>query len=120
MSDDMLWFWGVVISTFLFTAILLLGSFFLTMVYGALEESDEEFELLRAGIIYYRNGMWNINVGNAFDENSVVRIRFGWLFRYMFEDFEVRILSEDNRNTNVSVSGELYERVYRRKIRRCR
>lgn len=120
MSEDKIYFWGVILATAFFTLSILVLFFFMTFVKGAVEESDEEFNHVKISFVYYRYGEWILNVGNAFCDNAAVKIEFGWLFRYIFENYDVVVLSDELGKLKLKVDIERGVIMYRKKCRRCR
>ena len=72
--------------------LLLLALFFLffgVIVMGEVEEHDEVFELCSIRLMTRRSGSWCVNLGNAFDENAVVKLRIGVLFAVIFDGWDI-------------------------------
>jgi len=101
--------------------ILLLALFFLffgVLVFGEVEEHDEVFELCGIRLMRRHEGNWCINLGSAFDDNAVLKLRLGVLFAIMFDEWE--ITGEVSGMYEGEVAAEVKQNmlVYRRNIRR--
>ncbi len=73
-------------------AVLLLLLFFLffgVIVFGEVEEHDEVFELCAIRVMRRREGNWCVNLGSAFDDNAVIKLRIGLLFAVIFNDWDI-------------------------------
>ncbi len=105
---------GLIVLGLLLTAYLL---FFMVVVEGKLEDSDEEYGVLSLRLLYRKGGFWSVNVGDAFEENATVRLLMGPVFALICKDADLRAYTTD-------CEGVLFEKVqqglimYRRRIRR--
>lgn len=92
--------------------------FFGVIVEGECEDKDEVFDFCFVRIVYRKGGNWCINLSEAFEDNAVVRLRFGVLFSSLFKEWEIIGYSKG------TYEGEVTELIipkllmYRRKIRR--
>lgn len=69
--------------------LLLFILFFGVIVEGECEEHDDVFDICGIRLIYRKDGKWNINIGDVFDENAVIRLRLGILFAIVFKECEI-------------------------------
>ena len=102
----------------LILAALLFFLFFGVILSGEVEEHDEVFELCAIRIMKRKDGNWNVNLGRAFDENAVVKLRPGLLFAMIFEG--VDIIGASLGDHEGEVIGQISHEVllYRKNIRR--
>ncbi len=76
-------------SAFLILLLALFFLFFGVLVFGEVEEHDEVFELCGIRLMRRREGNWCVNLGSAFDENAVLKLRIGILFARIFDDWDI-------------------------------
>ena len=102
----------------LILALLLLFLFFGVIVSTEAEEHDEVFELCAIRIMTRKDGNWRVNLGRAFDENAVVKLRPGLIFAMIFEGVDVYGASSGDHEGVVigQISHEVL--LYRKNIRR--
>lgn len=99
-------------------ALIIFILFFGVVVEGECEDKDEVFDFCFVRIVYRKGGNWCINLSEAFEENAVVRLRFGVLFSSLFKEWEIIGYSKG------TYEGEVTELIipkllmYRKKIRR--
>ena len=105
-------------SAVILLAIVLFFLFFGVIVFGEAEEHDEVFELCSVRIMKRRDGNWCVNLGNAFDDNAVVRLRIGILFAIFFNGWDVNGEVEGIYEGQISGQAEQNMMFYRRNIRR--
>ena len=102
----------------LLIALLLFVLFFGVIVCGEVEEHDEVFELCGIRLLRWREGMWHVNLGTAFDENAVLKLHTGLLFTVIFKEWE---LAGDVKGLYEGETSAPIERgmlMYRKNIRR--
>ena len=104
--------------TLLILALLLFFLFFGVIVTGEVEEHDEVFELCSIRIMMRKDGNWKVNLGQAFDENAVLKLRPGLLFALIFEGVDV--IGTSSGEHEGEVTGQIATEVllYRKNIRR--
>lgn len=118
MSEDMIYLILVVGSVLVILIAIYCLMFAIIPTYGALEESDDSYDFYGIRFIRYKKGNWMVNVGSIFDDNAVVRLKIPLIFRMLFYDWEIEIMSKGKKtgSTFVKMSKDVY--VYRRRIRR--
>ncbi|MCR5302113.1 MAG: immunoglobulin domain-containing protein [Lachnospiraceae bacterium] len=114
-------FWGrvlIIAASLLILLLLLFFLFFGVIVFGEVEEHDEVFELCAIRLMKRKEGNWCIRLGEAFDENAVLKLRIGLLFALIFEDWDLE--GEVTGMYEGSVSGVIQQgmMLYRKNIRR--
>ena len=92
--------------------------FFMVIVEGECEEHDDVFDLYAVKLLYRRKGKWCVNIGEAFDENAVVRITYGLLFAMIFRESEIVFLTNGSSEGMVLEYVEQKMLIHRKKIRR--
>ena len=104
-------------------ALLLIGLLLFILFFGVVmececEEKDEIFDLCAVKLLKRRDGVWCIDVGEVFEENAVIRLRFGILFVAIFGGWEFDAYTQGN--IDGIVSDEVCQKLllYRRKVRR--
>jgi hypothetical protein len=65
-----------------------------------------------------RNGNWCVNLGTAFDENAVIKLRIGILFAVVFEGWDITGKSKGMYEGEITSQAEQNMMLYRRNIRR--
>jgi len=118
MSEDIIYLIFVVGFVLIITIGLVMVLFFIIPVYGAIEESDENFDFYGFKLIKYQKGNWRVSVGKIFDDNAVVRMEFPVLFRTLYFDWHVEVYSNGNKPGKTSIKIEKKVFVYRKRIRR--
>lgn len=101
--------------------ILLLALFFLffgVIVTGEVEEHDDVFELCGIRLMRWHDGEWCVNLGAAFDDNAVLKLRIGILFALIFEDYEITGQVKGMYEGNVTMRAMQNMLAYRKNIRR--
>ena len=101
--------------------LLLLAMFFLffgVIVFAEAEEHDEVFELCGVRLMTRRDGNWCVNLGTAFDDNAVVKLRIGILFAALFEGWDITGEVKGVYEGEVTSSVQQNMMIYRRNIRR--
>ncbi len=98
--------------------ILLFFLFFGVMVFGEVEEHDEVFEICAVRLMRRREGNWYVRLGNAFDDNAVLKLRIGLLFAVIFEGWD--LVGEASGSYEGTVSGVVEQGMllYRKSVRR--
>lgn len=79
----------IILSSLLVLALALFFLFFGVIISGEVEENDDVFELCAIRLMRRREGNWCVNLGKAFDENAVLKLRPGILFSVLFEDWDI-------------------------------
>lgn len=98
--------------------LLLFFLFFGVMVFGEVEEHDEVFEICAVRLMRRREGNWYVRLGNAFDDNAVLKLRIGLLFAVIFEGWD--LVGEASGSYEGTVSGVVEQGMllYRKSVRR--
>ena len=114
---------GHIVIALIALLLLLLALFFLffgVIVLGEAEEHDEVFEICAFRIIKRREGGWCVNLGTAFDDNAVLKLRIGLLFAVIFEGWdmtgEVYGMYEGEIKADVEQGMLLYRKNIRRSV----
>ena len=101
--------------------LLLLALFFLffgVIVSGEVEEHDEVFELCALRIMMRHDGNWCVNLGSAFDDNAVLKLRIGLLFAVIFAGWDLIGKTAGLYEGEVKGQVEQGMLLYRKNIRR--
>ncbi len=102
-------------------AVLLAILFFLffgVIVFGEVEEHDEVFELCLIRLMKRREGEWCVDLGSAFDDNAVLKLRIGLLFAVIFDGWDITCQTHGVYEGHVEAVIGQPLMVYRKKIRR--
>ncbi len=97
---------------------LLFFLFFGVIVTGEAEENDEVFELCSIRLMKRKDGNWCVNLGSAFDENAVLKLRIGILFSVIFDGWEITGYSKGMYEGEITAQVEQNMMLRRRNIRR--
>lgn len=116
--DEMTFYAVVVLIPLLTAALIIFITNFTVLVFSAIEEDDEEFDFHAVRVIKYSRGVWRIDAGNCFDENAVIRLRFGYIFLTFFSGWDVIISARGCKRGTVVIKAEKNVRALRRMIRR--
>ncbi len=101
--------------------ILLLALFFLffgVMVFGEVEEHDDVFEICALRIMRRKEGNWCVNLGSAFDDNAVLKLRIGLVFAAIFDGWDITGEVSGMYEGKVAGCVEQGMMLYRKNIRR--
>ena len=102
----------------LLLVLLLFFLFFGVIVTGEVEEHDEVFELCAIRLMRRHEGNWCVNLGSAFDDNAVLKLRIGLVFAVIFEGWD--LIGEAHGMYEGTVEEEISQgmMLYRKKVRR--
>ena len=118
MSDDIIYLLVIAALVTGISGAFIFLSFYCVLIYAALEEGDEVFDFCGIGVVRMKNRKWIINGRSIFDENAVVKVRYGFMFRELFWDWDIWIDS-DGQKKGFSKGVVAKETCFlRRKIRR--
>ncbi len=98
--------------------LLLFFLFFGVIVFGEVEEHDEVFEICAIRLMWRRNGNWSVRLGDAFDDNAVLKLRIGLLFALIFEEWDITGQVTGSYEGVITGQVEQGMMLYRRNIRR--
>ena len=87
-------------------------------MFGEAEEHDEVFELCSIRLMKRRGGNWCVNLGNAFDDNAVVKLRIGILFAVVFDGWDITGDVKGIYEGEIVSQAEQNMMLHRRNIRR--
>ncbi len=109
---------AIAIAALVLLALAVFFLFFGVIVFGEVEEHDEVFEFCAIRFMRRREGEWVIKLGDAFDDNAVLKLRIGIVFALMFEEWD--ITGETSGTYEGYVKGQVEQGMllYRRNIRR--
>ena len=116
--EDEIYMLIICLGVLLIAVIFFTLNFFLVMIKGAIEENDETYDFLSVGRIKYKNGRWQLNLKNFFDENAVVRLKFGWIFLSFFGGWDIEGLCAGDKKGVIREKTEQNMKMLRRRIRR--
>ncbi len=105
-------------SALLFLLLALFLLFFGVIVMGEVEEHDEVFELCSIRLMRRHEGNWCVNLGNAFDENAVVKLRIGILFAVIFDGWDITGKTKGIYEGEVTGAAQQNMLMYRKNVRR--
>lgn len=108
----------VSLSSLLGIAIIIFVLFFGVIVEGECEDKDEVFDFCFIRVVYRKDGKWCINLSEVFEENAVVRLKFGILFSVIFKEWEIQGCTTGTYEGEITELIEQKMLMYRRKIRR--
>lgn len=117
-KDDLFTVGAILAVVFALSTMLIFATFFVTKIRGAMEEADEEYDLLKLGLLKHKEGCWEIDLGDLFDEYAAIKVEFGWIFRILFEGWEINGLTAGSRQGHVRGIIGRNTILLRRKIRR--
>ena len=112
---------GYIVIACIALLILLLALFFLffgVIVFGEVEEHDDVFEICALRIMRRREGNWCVNLGSAFDDNAVLKLRIGLLFALIFDGWDITGEVSGMYEGKVAGCIEQGMMLYRKNIRR--
>ncbi len=112
---------GYLVIALISLLLLLLALFFLffgVIVLGEAEEHDEVFEICSLRIMKRREGKWCLNLGTAFDDNAVLKLRVGLLFAVIFEEWDMTGDVYGMYEGEITAAVEQGMLLYRKNIRR--
>ena len=113
--------YGYIVIALIALLILLLALFFLffgVIVLGEAEEHDEVFEICSLRIMKRRDGKWCVNLGTAFDDNAVLKLRIGLLFAVIFDGWDMTGEVYGMYEGDIEAGVEQGVLLYRKNIRR--
>ena len=76
------------------------------------------FELCSIRLMKRKDGSWCVNLGSAFDENAVLKLRIGILFSVIFDGWEITGYSKGMYEGEITAQAEQNMMLRRRNIRR--
>ncbi len=105
-------------AAFLLLLLLVFLLFFGVIVFGEAEEHDEVFEFCALRLMRRREGNWYVSLGNAFDDNAVIKLRIGLIFAVIFEGWD--IVGEVSGTYEGQIKGQVEQgmMLYRKSVRR--
>lgn len=107
----------IIMAVLLLSFIIIMLSFFIVRVRGALEESDEVYELICPALIKLSKGRWQVNLKEVFNEYAAVKLTFGWVFLELFEGFTIEGLASGDKKGVVTSLINKETILLRRRIR---
>lgn len=118
LYEDEIWMVGVCFFVLAIWICIMLMSFFMVTIKSAMEEKDEDYDFFTVCFLKYRDGKWQINLKNVFDENAAIKVRFGWIFLSFFSEWEIEGITTGNKSGVVKERASQNMKMVRRRIRR--
>lgn len=118
MYEDEIYLISVCLAALFLAVLFMLFSFFTVTVKSALEESDDVYDFFSIGWLKFTEGKWQIDLKTVFDENSTVKLHFGWMFILLFSGWEVEGIASGDKKGIVREKAEQDMKMQKRRIRR--